>query len=62
MKKSKVRVGNWYIAKVSGKLVTVAIQSTMMTGGWHALNLATGRKLRIRGAQRLRREAKEEEL
>jgi len=55
MKKSQVEIGATYIVKVSGKLTGVRITRESPYGGWDATNIATGRKVRIRGAQRLRR-------
>ena len=58
MKKNEVKVGGLYHAKVSDKLVTVRIDSTHSAGGWHATNTATGKRIRIKSAQRLRGAAK----
>jgi hypothetical protein len=58
MKKHEVKVGGQYIAKVSGKLVQVRITGTSGHGGWDAVNEATGKKVRIKSAQRLRGEAR----
>jgi len=55
MKKRDVQVGERYEAKVSGKLVWVRITSESEHGGWNAKNTVTGREVRIRSAQRLRR-------
>jgi hypothetical protein len=57
MKRDEVQIGKVYTAKVSDKLVSVRIESENRHGGWDALNLATGKKVRIRSAQRLRGEA-----
>ncbi len=54
MKKNEVKVGGMYVAKVSDKLVTVRIDSTHSKGGWNATNTATGKRIRIKSAQRLR--------
>ena len=54
MKKNEVKVGGMYVAKVSDKLVTVRIDSAHSKGGWHATNTATGKRIRIKSAQRLR--------
>ena len=53
-----MKVGGLYHAKVSDKLVTVRIDSTHSAGGWHATNTATGKRIRIKSAQRLRGAAK----
>ncbi len=54
MKKNEVKVGHVYVAKVSGKLVPVRIDSVHSLGGWNATNTKTGKRVRIRSAQRLR--------
>jgi len=54
MKKAEVKVGGTYAAKVSGKVVTVRIDVQNPRGGWDATNTATGKKVRIKSAQRLR--------
>ncbi len=53
MKKDEVKVGGMYVAKVSDKLVAVRIDSTHSKGGWNATNTATGKRIRIKSAQRL---------
>jgi len=58
MKKADVEIGGKYIAKVSQRLVTVRIERESSYGGWDATNMDTGRLIRIRSAQRLRRAAK----
>ncbi len=55
MKKQDIQVGKHYIAKVSGKLVPIAIIQENPLGGWNGLNLQTHRGVRIRTAARLRR-------
>lgn len=55
MKKRDVEVGCTYVAKVSGNLTTVRLVSESEYGGWNAVNTATGRKVRIKSAARLRR-------
>ena len=54
MKKNEVKVGSAYLAKVSDKIVPVRITGTSGHGGWDAVNEATGKKVRIKSAQRLR--------
>ena len=56
MKKSEVRIGRTYRAKVTDKLVSVRIDAENPNGGWDATNLETNRKVRIKTAQRLRSE------
>ena len=57
MKKKDVKVGGVYVAKVSGKVVDVRIDSEHQNGGWTATNLATKKQVRIKSAQRLRGKA-----
>ena len=58
MKKSEVKVGHVYVAKVSDRLGPVRIDSVHSRQGWNATNTKTGRRVHIKSAQRLRREAK----
>jgi len=57
MKKNEVKLGGRYSAKVSDKVVVVRIDAENPHGGWEATNEATGKKVRIKSAQRLRAEA-----
>ena len=69
MKKAEIQIGKSYVAKVSGVLAIVRIvgireippASWSSTGSWRtifdAVNVSTGRKVTIRSAARLRREA-----
>ena len=54
MKKNDVKVGGVYAAKVSDKVVPVRIDEKNPHGGWRATNQTTGKKVRIKSAQRLR--------
>ena len=54
MKKNEVKTGGLYVARVSDKLVPVRIDSAHTKGGWNATNTATGKRIRIKSAQRLR--------
>ena len=54
MKKSEVKVGGVYTAKVTNKVVQVRIDAESRHGGWDATNLQTGKKVRILSPQRLR--------
>jgi len=54
MKKSEVKIGSVYTAKVTNKLVQVRIDAESRYGGWDATNLATGKKVRIKSPARLR--------
>ena len=53
MRKQDVKIGGEYPANVSGKRVVVRIDAESRHGGWDATNLATGKKVRIKTAQRL---------
>lgn len=57
MTKKDVKIGGVYAAKVTNKLVQVRIDAESRHGGWEATNLATGKKVRIKSAQRLRGES-----
>jgi hypothetical protein len=57
MKKSEVKIGGTYIAKVTNKVVQVRIDAESRYGGWDAVNLETGKKVRIQSPARLRGEA-----
>jgi hypothetical protein len=57
MKKHEVKLGGRYSAKVSDKVVVVRIDAENPHGGWEATNEATGKKVHIKSAQRLRGEA-----
>lgn len=67
MKKSSIQVGGVYVARVSGKLTEVRVDAInergdfcSRTGGYHSTdcfdvtNLATGRKLTFRSAEKFR--------
>ncbi len=60
MKQNEVKIGNTYTAKVSDRLTKVRIDSKHSSGkGWNATNLATGKRIHIKSAQRLRAAAGE---
>jgi hypothetical protein len=54
MKKSEVKVGRVYTAKVTNKLAEVRIDAESRYGGWDGTNLATGKKVRIKSPAKLR--------
>ncbi len=56
MKKSEVKIGGVYIAKVTNKLVQVRIDAVSKYGGWDGTNLASKKSIRVRSATRLRSE------
>jgi hypothetical protein len=55
MLKKDIKVGSTYLAKISGKVVPVRIESEG-TKGWYAVNTITNRRVRILSAAKLRRE------
>jgi len=57
MKKSDVKVGAIYSAKVSGSVVPVRIDRENPHGGWDGTNMKTKKSVRIKSAQRLRGKA-----
>ena len=61
MKKKEVEIGKVYVAKISGKLSPVKLLQDSRYGGWDAKNLRTGHVIRIKSAQKLRRELTQEE-
>jgi hypothetical protein len=62
MKHEQVQIGGTYVAKVSGRITFVRIDSENPHGGWDATGVTTRRKVRIKSAQRLRREVAPGEL
>jgi len=58
MKKDEVKIGRHYTAKVSGRMATIRIDAANPNGGWDATNITTSKKVRIKSAQRLRRETR----
>jgi len=56
MKKNEVKIGERYLAKVSGSVSPVRLDAESPYGGWDGTNLDTGRQVRIKSAQRLRGE------
>ncbi len=60
MKQNEIKIGESYTAKVSDRLTKVRIDSKHSSGkGWNATNLATGKRIHIKSAQRLRSAASE---
>ena len=62
MKKDDVKIGENYMAKVNNNVVPVRIDTEKPKGGWDGKNLATGRKILIKSAQRLHRACTEADL
>ena len=68
MKKSEIKAGHKYVAKVSNKLTTVRVDEIEQTEDWvttrkektvyHVTNTATGRKTTFKSAAKFRREVK----
>ena len=56
MKKAEVKIGGKYYANVSGNRCEIQIGAEKPRGGWDATNLATGKKIHIKSAQRLQGE------
>ncbi len=56
MKKAEVTIGGKYYANVSGNRCEIRIDAEKPRGGWDATNLATGKKILIKSAQRLQGE------
>jgi len=54
VKKSDVKIGGVYTAKVTNKIVQVRIDAESRYGGWDATNLTTNKKIRVRSAAKLR--------
>lgn len=50
------------MAKVTNSVVPVWLDTEKLNGGWDGKNLATGRKVHIKSAQRLRRKCTEADL
>jgi hypothetical protein len=62
MKTNEIKIGNAYLAMVTEREVPVRIDTINSQGGWDAINLSTGRSVRIKTAQRLLREVTKAEL
>ncbi len=55
MKKTDVQVGGTYLVKVAGNLVPVKITREHDNGGWEGTSVKTGKTIRIKSPQRLRK-------
>ena len=62
MKKNEVKIGQAYMANVTGNEAPVRIDAENKNGGWDAKNLVSGRKVRIKTAQRLHRPCTQADL
>ena len=54
MKKDKVKLGQTYVVKVSGKVVPVKLTAVNPHGGYDGVNQETKKTVRVRSASRLR--------
>jgi len=55
VKKADIEIGKTYVVKVSGILAPVRITGESRYGGFDGVNTKTGRTIRIKSAQRIRR-------
>ena len=55
MKKNDVQIGATYLVKVASNLVPVKIDREHDNGGWVGTSVKTGKAIRIKSAQRLRK-------
>ncbi|NOZ77573.1 MAG: DUF2924 domain-containing protein [Acidobacteria bacterium] len=55
MKKNDVQIGATYLVKVAGNLVPVKIDREHDNGGWVGTSVKTGKTIRIKSPQRLRK-------
>ena len=55
MKKSDVQTGATYLVKVANNLVPVKIDREHDNGGWVGTSVKTGKTIRIKSTQRLRK-------
>lgn len=62
MKAKDVKIGGEYMAKIDGQLIHVRIVAEKPSGGWSAINMATGKKVLITMARVLQSEVANETL
>ena len=55
MKKADVQIGASYLVKVAGNLVPVKIDEEHSNGGWVGTSRKTGKQIRVKSPQRLRK-------
>jgi hypothetical protein len=53
MKKSEIKIGGVYMAKITNKLTQIRIDAASRYGGWDATNLSTKKKVRIKSPAKL---------
>lgn len=60
IRKKDVKVGSYYAIKhtssPNGRLIVIKIEGESIYGGWNALNLKTGRLIRVKSNTKLRYE------
>ncbi len=61
VKKQQIVVGQTYLCKVGRQVTEVRVTGESRFGGWDAVNVKTGRNVRIKSAQRLRAAARQDE-
>jgi hypothetical protein len=54
MRAHNVHVGDVYEIKISGRPARVRLMQALPGGGYHAVNIKTGRAIRLRSGRRLR--------
>ena len=52
-KNANIKLQGFYTCKVTNKVVTIQILSSNPKGGWDAVNTKTGKKIHIKGPERL---------
>ena len=62
MKANDVKIGGEYMAKVGGQQIHVRIVAEKPSGGWSAINVATGKKVLITMARMLQSEVANESV
>jgi hypothetical protein len=60
MKANDVKIGGEYLAKISGQQIHVRIVAEKPSGGWSAINVATGKKVHVPMARVIQSEVKNE--
>lgn len=58
MKRDEIKIGGFYLVKVSGRICVVKILCVTKPKGWYAQNLHTGKHINIKSALRIRQEFK----
>src|SRR5210317_2261021 len=50
---ANIEINGFYTCKVTNKVVTIQILTSSPKGGWEAVNTVTGKKIHIKGPERL---------